>query len=216
MKNEGVAEESIPTADSENLVYICRDGVFIGAAEISDTVKPEAAAAVQSLYDLGVEKTLVLSGDKAQRAEALAKSLGIKEAYGDLLPEDKYKMLETELSASGTMYVGDGINDAPSLALADVGVAMGGMGSDSAREAADLVIVSGKLSRIPEAISIARKTVRIAKQNIVFALGIKLAILVLGAVGIANMWIAVFADVGVAVLAILNAMRALIVKRSGE
>ncbi|MBQ8380973.1 MAG: cadmium-translocating P-type ATPase [Clostridia bacterium] len=196
----------------ENLVFAAKDSIFIGAVIISDTMKPEAPLAIKALAQLGAKRLLVLSGDKKARAEELSKKVGIKEVHAQLLPEDKYKKLGEIIEETGgsTMYVGDGINDAPALTLADVGVAMGSVGSDSAIESADLVIVSDDLSRIPEAIRISRKTVSIAKQNIVFALGVKIAIMILGAFGIANMWLAVFADVGVAVLAILNSMRTLV------
>ncbi len=209
MESEGASIPDNMCGTAENYVYVCRDGKLLGAVILSDTVKPEAEEAVRRLHALGIRKTLILSGDRDERVQALSSALGIDEAHGALMPEDKYAALERELGDGKVMYIGDGINDAPSLALADAGVAMGGMGSDSAKEAADLVIVSDNLTRVPEAIKIARKTLRIAKQNIVFALGVKLAIMVLGAIGIANMWLAVFADVGVAVLAILNSMRAL-------
>jgi Cd2+/Zn2+-exporting ATPase len=153
----------------------------------------------------------MLSGDKRDKAEAVSSSVGLDLTFSELSPEDKYNKLCEIIAESGnrTMYVGDGINDAPALALADVGISMGSIGQDSAIEASDVVIMTDNLLKIPEAILIARKTVRIAKQNIVFALGIKFLILILCALGLANMWLAVFADVGVAVIAILNSMRAL-------
>lgn len=191
-------------------VYVAENGVYLGALIISDTLKPEAKSALLELKRLGVKKTVLLSGDKSENALRIGKEVGVDEIYGELLPEDKYKKLESIIETNpNTVYVGDGINDAPSLALASVGVAMGQMGSDSAIESADLVIMSDNLSRLPEAVKIARRTTRIATVNIIFALGVKGAILILGALGNANMWLAVFADVGVAVLAILNAMRAL-------
>ena len=191
-------------------VYVAENGVYLGALIISDTLKPEAKSALLELKRLGVKKTVLLSGDKSENALRIGKEVGVDEIYGELLPEDKYEKLESIIETNpNTVYVGDGINDAPSLALASVGVAMGQMGSDSAIESADLVIMSDNLSRLPEAVKIARRTTRIATENIIFALGVKGAILILGALGIANMWLAVFADVGVAVLAILNAMRAL-------
>lgn len=191
-------------------VYVAENGVYLGALIISDTLKPEAKSALLELKRLGVKKTVLLSGDKSENALRIGKEVGVDEIYGELLPEDKYKKLESIIETNpNTVYVGDGINDAPSLALASVGVAMGQMGSDSAIESADLVIMSDNLSRLPEAVKIARRTTRIATENIIFALGVKGAILILGALGNANMWLAVFADVGVAVLAILNAMRAL-------
>lgn len=198
-------------------VFVSVDGVFAGVIEISDAIKPEAENAIKMLRKVGISKTLILSGDKRRRAESIGKELGVDEVRAELLPEDKYNLLrgEIERGCDKVMYVGDGINDAPALTLADVGVAMGGVGSDSAIECADVVITSDNLEKLPEAVGIARKTLRIAKENIVFALGVKIAIMALSAFGIANMWLAVFADVGVAVLAILNSMRNLIVGRSG-
>ncbi len=198
----------------ESLVFCGKEGDLLGAIIISDTVKPEAAEAMEALRRNGVQRTLMLSGDKEKRAEAVGKELGVDEIFASLMPEDKYEKLKNiincESGGGKVMYVGDGINDAPSLALADVGVAMGAAGSDSAIESADLVIMSDDLKKLPEAIKIARKTLRIAKENIIFALGVKLSIMLLSAFGYANMWLAVFADVGVAVIAILNAMRTLI------
>jgi Cd2+/Zn2+-exporting ATPase len=196
----------------DTLVYVVRGGKLIGAVSIGDEVKAEAKQAISELYSLGVKKTVILSGDRCDRVLRIGRELGISEVHGELLPDDKYRKLE-ELSSSTVAYVGDGINDAPALTLADVGIAMGGVGSDSAKESADVVLVSDELTRIPEAVRIAKRTLRIAKENIVFALGVKLSILVLGAFGIAGMWLAVFADVGVAVLAILNSMRTLVTKR---
>ncbi len=218
MDDEGATLPLHLVESSENLVFCSKDGKFVGAVIISDKIKPEVRGAVESIKALGVSKTLILSGDKSKRAREIGKLVGMDEVYAELLPEDKYNKLDELISHSDgkVMYVGDGINDAPALALADVGVAMGGIGSDSAIESADLVIVSDNLERIPEAIKIARKTLWIAKENIVFALGVKIAIMVLGAFGIANMWLAVFADVGVAVLAILNAMRTLISRKRAE
>ncbi len=198
-------------ADSHGGVYVAKDGKLIGVISVSDTVKEEGSTAISELRALGVRRFAMISGDKKENAHRVSEVLGIDEAYAELLPEQKYARLEKLISeAQGSVvYVGDGINDAPSLARADVGVAMGGIGSDSAISAADLVLMSDDLKKLPCAVRIARKTLRIAKQNIIFALGIKLSILVLGALGYANMWLAVFADVGVAVLAILNAMRTL-------
>ena len=150
-----------------------------------------------------------MSGDKREKVEKLGEDLSVDELCSELLPEDKFSKVEELMNSGSVVYVGDGINDAPTLARADVGIAMGGIGQDSAIEAADVVIASDDLERIPTAVRVARKTVRISIQNIVFALGVKGAILVLGALGFANMWLAVFADVGVAVLAILNSTRAL-------
>lgn len=191
-------------------VYVCADSSLIGIIRISDSVKPEAAEAISELRNIGITKTAILSGDKRDNVLRVAAKLGIDEAEYELSPEQKYNSLERLIfNSRSTIYVGDGINDAPSLARADVGISMGRMGQDSAIEASDVVIMTDNLFKVKEAILIARKTLAIAKQNIVFALGVKGAMLVLGALGFANMWLAVFADVGVAVLAILNSMRAL-------
>ena len=152
----------------------------------------------------------MLSGDRCEIAESVGRELEMDEVYSELLPEDKYGKLKNIINESkNTVYVGDGINDAPALALADVGISMGEFGSDSAIEASDVVLTSDNLAKLPLAVSVARKTVRISKENIAFALGVKGVILLLGAIGIANMWLAVFADVGVAAIAILNSMRTL-------
>ncbi len=208
MKSEGafVPDEYVKA----NGVYISRNQEFIGIITISDSVKPEAGEAIKKLSRLGVKNTVILSGDREENVSRIAKEINIGEFYSELSPEEKYSNLEALISRSkSTMYVGDGINDAPSLARSDVGIAMGNMGQDSAIEAADVVIMTDNLLKIPEAMLIARKTVRIARQNIVFAIGVKALILLIGLFGFANMWLAVFADVGVAVLAVLNAMRAL-------
>lgn len=196
--------------DNSSAVYVAIDGRLAGIITISDKVKPEAVNAIGELRRLGVERTYIFSGDREESVRRVADAVGVDEAHFSLTPEQKFNMLErTIASAKSTMYVGDGINDSPSLARADVGVAMGSMGQDSAIEAADLVIMTDNLEKLPTAVKIARKTIAISWQNIVFALGVKGLILILGLFGIANMWLAVFADVGVAVLAILNSMRAL-------
>ena len=200
---------------SSGVVYVSVDGRYAGYIEFSDTVKPEAKESLAALRSLGAKKCIMLSGDRRESAERVGGTLGLDEVYAELLPEDKFSKLEEIITSADkhtTVYVGDGINDAPSLARADVGVAMGSIGSDSAIEAADIVIVSDDLAKLPTAVSIARHTLRIAKENIVFALAVKLLMLVLigtGAVGGAVMWLGVFSDVGVCVLAILNSMRAL-------
>ncbi len=193
-------------------VYIAVNGCYEGAIWLEDTVKSEAASALSLLRRLGVKTTYILSGDKRESVENVGSVLGIDEVHSALMPEDKYRLLGEIISAGGhgTLYVGDGINDAPCLALADVGIAMGERGTDSAIETADVVIMSDNLLRIADAIRIARRTVRIAKQNIAFAIGIKLLALLLVALNLAGMWLAVFADVGVAFLAILNSMRTLV------
>lgn len=201
-----VASESLAGA-----VFVACDGTLAGRLIISDEIKEEAKAAVSCLRTLGIKRTAILSGDRRENVQRVGGEIGIDILCSELTPEKKYSRLERLIgeSSGGAMYVGDGINDAPALARADVGIAMGAIGQDSAIEAADMVIVTDNLMRIPESVLIARKTVRIAKQNIIFALGIKFLIMLLGALGFANMWLAVFADVGVAVLAILNSMRAL-------
>ena len=190
-------------------ILVAKSGALVGEIILADAEKPEAKDAIRALRKLGVTKTVMLTGDRRENARPVAESLGIDEVSSELMPEDKFNYIE---KTPDIIYVGDGINDAPALRMASVGVAMGRGGQDSAIEAADLVIMSDNLTRIPTSIRIARKTVGIAKQNIVFAIGIKLLILGLIALGYANMWLAVFADVGVAVIAILNAMRALRVK----
>ena len=198
------------SGDPEGAVYVAIDGRIAGVITLADSVKSEAPEAIKALRRLGVKHTVILSGDREENVKRVASAVGVDKAHFALTPEQKYSKLEELISTSkSTMYVGDGINDSPSLARADVGVAMGSMGQDSAIEAADMVVMTDNLSKLPEAVMIARKTINISWQNIVFALGIKFLILLLGLFGFANMWLAVFADVGVAVLAILNSMRAL-------
>lgn len=191
-------------------VFVARNGVLIGIISLSDGIKDEAATAISRLKSLGVKRTVILSGDRENSVRYVADQVGVGEYFYGLTPEKKYEKLEEIISSSSsTMYVGDGINDSPSLARADVGVAMGSLGQDSAIEAADVVLMNDNLNKLPLAVKIARKTINISWQNIIFAIGTKLLILVLGLCGHADMWLAVFADVGVAVLAILNSMRAL-------
>lgn len=194
-------------------VHVASQGTYLGHIVISDQVKPDAAQAIRDLKAAGVRKTVMLTGDAAAVGEAVASELGLDEVHAQLLPADKVDQVETllrEKSAKGTLaFVGDGINDAPVLSRADVGIAMGALGSDAAIEAADVVLMDDKPSKIAAAIRIARRTRRIVLQNIVFALAVKLLVLLLGALGDATMWEAVFADVGVSVIAILNATRAL-------
>ena len=193
------------------ILHVSIDGEYAGHIVIADVVKDDAAETIESLHAAGVRKTVMLTGDRAEVAQAVAEKLGIDEFHAQLLPADKVDQVERLLAAkhadANLAFVGDGINDAPVLTRADVGIAMGAMGSDAAIEAADVVLMDDKPSNISRAIRLARRTMRIVWQNIVFALGVKLVVLVLAAVGIANMWLAVFADVGVAILAILNAMR---------
>ncbi len=203
------------------VLYVAADGTYLGAIVIADTVKPDAARAIADLRAAGVKKTVMLTGDRTPVARAVAAELGIDEVHAELLPQDKVAEVEallaqTERDTKGKgklAFVGDGINDAPVLTRADIGIAMGAMGSDAAIEAADIVLMNDDPDDIARAIHLARRTMGIVWQNIVFALGVKFAVLVLAAFGIANMWMAVFADVGVAVIAILNAMRAMNVKR---
>ena len=193
------------------ILHVSIDGRYAGHIVIADVVKEDAAEAIERLHAAGVRKTVMLTGDRAEVARAVSKQLGIDEFHAQLLPADKVaqveRLLSEEADGANLAFVGDGINDAPVLTRADVGIAMGAMGSDAAIEAADVVLMDDKPSNISRAIGLARRTMCIVWQNIVFALGVKLAVLVLAAVGIANMWLAVFADVGVAILAILNAMR---------
>lgn len=190
-------------------VFVARNGEYIGSLTLGDKIKTESGSAIAKIKSLGVEKCLVLSGDKAENVEKIKEELALDEAYSELKPEDKYRKLEELISSTNGAvgYVGDGINDAPTLARADVGFAMGSIGSDSAVEAADAVIMSDNLEKISEAIKIARKTIAISWQNIIFAIGVKVIVMLLAPFGLANMWLAVFADVGVSVLAILNSMR---------
>ena len=196
------------------ILHVAIDGSYAGHIVIADTAKDDAAQAIADLHAAGVERCIMLTGDREEVARSVASDLGLDEYHAQLLPGDKVEQVERILdSARGNLaFVGDGINDAPVLTRADVGIAMGAMGSDAAIEAADIVLMDDKPSNIARAIRVARKTMRIVHQNIVFAIGVKLLILALAAVGIANMWLAVFGDVGVAVIAILNAMRAMNVK----
>ncbi|HIV94108.1 MAG TPA: cadmium-translocating P-type ATPase [Candidatus Sellimonas avistercoris] len=199
------------------IIHMAIDGAYAGHIVISDIVKPHAREAVQTLKKAGVTKTVMLTGDAAKVADKVAAELGIDMVYSELLPADKVKKVEELLKEkpekSALAFVGDGINDAPVLGRADIGIAMGAMGSDAAIEAADVVLMDDDPMKIAKAIRISRKCLRIVYQNIVFAIGIKLICLLLGAVGIANMWLAIFADVGVMILAVLNAIRALFIKK---
>ena len=195
------------------ILHVSVDGRYVGHIVIADVVKDDAAQTIRDLHACGVRRCVMLTGDREEVAKAVAEQLGIDEFHAQLLPADKVERVETLLSSEDAKhklaFVGDGINDAPVLTRADVGIAMGAMGSDAAIEAADVVLMDDKPSNISRAIRIARKTMGIVWQNIVFALAVKLLILVLAAFGIANMWLAVFGDVGVAIIAILNAMRAM-------
>lgn len=205
--------ESRPCHRQGTIVHVALDGVYMGHIVIADRVKEGSAEAIAELKALGVARTVMLTGDQSAVAQSVAKELGVDEVHAELLPGDKVEQVERLMKQkpAGAMlaFVGDGINDAPVLRRADLGIAMGGVGSDAAIEAADIVLMDDDPRKLPCAIRIARRTLRIAKQNIIFALSVKAIILVMGAMGLANMWLAVFADVGVSFLAILNAMRAM-------
>ena len=195
------------------IIHIAVGGNYEGYIVIADEIKKDAVKTIKSLKAEGVKQTVMLTGDKKSVGEQVAKELGIDQVYTELLPGDKVQKLEEIMARKSkkgkVAFVGDGVNDAPVLARSDVGIAMGGLGSDAAIEAADVVIMTDEPSKIVSAIKIAKRTVRIAKQNIFFALSVKAVVLLLGALGLANMWAAVFADVGVSVIAILNAIRVL-------
>lgn len=210
MDESGIAFATPQAAGTQ--VHVSIDGRYVGTIIIGDAIKPDAREAIEALYTEGVRRTVMLTGDQASVADAVAADLGITDVLAELLPQDKVAHVEQLIehdSAGKVAFVGDGINDAPVLMRADVGIAMGAMGSDAAIEAADVVLMDDRPTQVARALAIARQTMRIVWQNIVFALGVKFAVLILAALGIANMWLAVFADVGVAVIAILNAMRAM-------
>ncbi len=211
MEKEGIA---IPKANNDGtVVYIALEGKYAGCIVISDVIKHDSAAAISALKNAGIKRIVLLTGDNKSAGEQIGAELDISEVYTDLLPHDKVEILEKIMSGKSspgkTVFVGDGINDAPVLARADIGIAMGGIGSDAAIEAADIVLMTDEPSKVAQAIRISRSTKRIVYQNIALAIGVKAIVLTLGAAGLATMWEAVFADVGVAVLAILNAMRAM-------
>jgi Cd2+/Zn2+-exporting ATPase len=211
MKSESIFYTSCKSMGT--VVYVACNGVFEGAVVISDTIKDGAKEAIHDMKQVGVRHTVMLTGDRREAAETVAQTLGIDEVHAELLPGGKVEQVEALLKAEKEKerlaFVGDGINDAPVLTRADIGIAMGSMGSDAAIEAADIVLMDDDVTKIASVVKIARKTLRIVKQNIVFALAIKALVLILGALGMANMWEAVFADVGVSVIAILNSMRTL-------
>ena len=215
MKKLGVSYEE--SNEIGTIVHVAIDGKYAGNILISDQSKPTSAEAIKSLKKAGVSKTVMLTGDRRNVAEHVAKELGLTKYYAELLPADKVTSVEKLLAEQGShdklAFVGDGINDAPVLSRADIGIAMGAMGSDAAIEAADIVLMDDDPMKIVKAIKIARKCIRIVYENIYFAIGIKVICLILGALGIANMWAAIFADVGVMVIAVLNAIRALSVKK---
>ena len=211
MNKENILYQEVNTVGT--FVFVAVDKQFAGSIVISDEVKEDAKQAIQALKEVGVKKTVMLTGDAKKVGEAVGQKLGVDEVYAELLPHQKVEELEridaTKSSKGKVIFVGDGINDTPVLARADIGMAMGGLGSDAAIETADIVIMTDEPSKIPTAIKIAKRTRKIVWQNIIFSLGVKGIVLLLGAFGIATMWEAVFADVGVTLLAIMNAMRAL-------
>lgn len=215
MANSGISYHDCELTGT--ILHVSLEGDYLGHIVIADVLKPDAAEAIASLHASGVKNTVMLTGDRTEVAAAVAEKLGIDEYHAQLLPQDKVSEVERLLGASSEKgklaFVGDGINDAPVLARADIGIAMGAMGSDAAIEAADIVLMDDRPSNIAKAISVARKTMGIVWQNIIFALLIKFGVLILAALGFANMWLAVFADVGVTVIAIINAMRAMNVKK---
>ncbi len=212
MKQMGISIDSQKAKELQtevgSLVYVACDNKWLGTIIISDKMKDNVPEQIAKLKALGIEKTVMLSGDKKRTAQYVAKSAGLDDCEAELLPQQKVEKVNELKNKYITAYVGDGINDAPVIATADIGIAMGGVGSDSAIEASGVVIMTDDISKIPQAIQIARKTVKIAKQNIAFALAVKVLAMILGALGLAGMEVAIFADVGVALLAVLNSMRA--------
>lgn len=204
------------TNDIGTILYIAIDGVYAGYILIADKIKDDSATAIQSLKKNKINQIVMLTGDRKEVGEAVAKQLGINKVYAELLPDGKVEKVEelmkTKSEKGKLAFVGDGINDAPVLALADIGIAMGGLGSDAAIEAADIVIMTDETSKISKAINLSKRTMRIVKENIIFAIGVKILVLILSAFGISTLWQAVFADVGVSVIAVLNALRVLRVK----
>ena len=205
-----------PCDHTGTIIHVAIDGQYAGHIVINDRIKATSAAAIEQLRQLGIRRTVMLTGDSEEVAADVAGQLHIDEHHSRLMPEEKVlwmKRISGEQSCESTAFVGDGINDAPVLAMADVGIAMGGLGSDAAIEAADIVLMDDDPMKVATAIQIARRTLRIARQNVVFAIGVKVAVLLLAAIGVASMWMAVFADVGVTVIAVINAMRTLNVKK---
>ncbi|MDD3912902.1 MAG: HAD-IC family P-type ATPase, partial [Methanocorpusculum sp.] len=218
MQELGVDAGDMNSAGS--VIHVAVDGMYAGWIVIADTVKPTAVRAIAELKKRGIRRVVMLTGDSPPAAASIARELVIDEYYAGLLPQDKVSVMERILAnqreGSSAAFVGDGINDAPVLTRADIGIAMGALGSDAAIEAADIVLMDDDPMKIISAIDISRRTMHIVVQNIVFALGVKFLMLILAALGVANMWEAVFADVGVAFIAILNAMRTLKSDREGE
>lgn len=210
MERMGIGTDSKDfSAEVGSLVYVAKDGRWLGTILISDRMKSNVPQQIARLKELGIRKTVMLSGDKRRTAEYISKTAGIDECHAELMPQQKVEMVQDLRKQYTCAYVGDGINDAPVIATADIGIAMGGVGSDSAIEASGVVIMTDDIEKIPESVEIARKTMRIAKQNIAFALTVKVLFMVLGAMGLAGMNGAIFADVGVTLIAVLNSMRAI-------
>ena len=211
MKSQNI--KYITSNDVGTILYVAINNKFAGYIMISDKVKQDSKEAIKQLNKNGISKTVMLTGDKKEVAENVSNQIGVNEVFAELLPDGKVKKVEELIknkTAKGKIvFVGDGINDAPVLALSDVGIAMGGLGSDAAIEAADVVIMTDEPSKVSKSIDIAKKTMKIVIENIVFAIAVKIIVLILGACGIATMWEAVFADVGVSILAILNSLRML-------
>ena len=218
MGNEKLMQEKnieyIKCNEIGTILYVAINNQFKGTIIISDKIKADAKKAIEKLKKNNVKKIVMLTGDKKAVGESVAKELGLDEVYTELLPNDKVEKVEELMkskSEKGKLaFVGDGINDAPVLAISDIGIAMGGLGSDAAIEAADVVLMTDEPSKVVDAIKISKKTLKIVKQNIIFAIVVKILVLILSAIGLSNMWQAVFADVGVSVLAILNALRVLV------
>ena len=211
MQEKGIDFEKC--ADIGTILYVAKEGKYVGYILIADTIKEDAKRTIEELKKNGVKQTVMLTGDKKEVGESVAKEIGIDKVYTELLPTDKVQkveeLLKTKTAKGKLAFVGDGINDAPVLALADIGIAMGGLGADSAIEAADVVIMTDEPSKIIKSIKLSKKTMKIVKENIIFAITIKILVLILAALGISTMWEAVFADVGVSIIAIINALRAL-------
>ena len=205
--------EYVEAKEIGTIIHVAMDNEYKGYIVIADEIKEDSLRALELLKEVGIKRTVMLTGDNRSTAEGVAKELGITTVYSELLPGDKVEKIEevlnTQEEKKKVIFVGDGINDAPVLARADIGVAMGGIGSDAAIEAADVVLMRDELTALGEGIKIAKNTNSILWQNIIFSLGIKIVVLILSALGIANMWEGVFADVGVTLIAVLNSMRAL-------
>ena len=211
MRDKGVNVPDVQAAGT--VIYVLKNGRYQGYLLIEDEIKKDSVAAIQQLKKMGVAQTVMLTGDRQNTARNVAQKLNLDKFYAELLPADKVRkfeeLLDIKNSDGKVLFVGDGINDAPVLARSDIGVAMGGMGADAAIEAADVVIMTDEPSKIAKAVEISKKTLRLVHENVVFILAVKFAVLGLGAAGYASIWAAVFADVGVSVISILNAMRAL-------